>query len=225
MAGLYVKPGNKERGWNDPPQFSYGLQTQAGGPKRTPLTKRVAAPQDGSPRVPTSETSPGAPPMGPPPLSSKASRPPFVGSCPPSSMEPTNFPVVESEILLEDVLRPLERALEDCRGHTKKQVCDDISRRLALLQEQWAGGKLSMPVKKRMALLVQELSSHQWDAADDIHRSLMVDHVTEVSQWMVGVKRLIAEKRSLSSEEAANEEKSVATAEQNQTMPGIQHDP
>ncbi|XP_007194158.2 steroid receptor RNA activator 1 [Balaenoptera acutorostrata] len=225
MAGLYVKPGNKERGWNDPPQFSYGLQTQAGGPKRTPLTKRVAAPQDGSPRVPTLETSPGAPPMGPPPLSSKASRPPFVGSCPPSSMEPTNFPVVESEILLEDVLRPLERALEDCRGHTKKQVCDDISRRLALLQEQWAGGKLSMPVKKRMALLVQELSSHQWDAADDIHRSLMVDHVTEVSQWMVGVKRLIAEKRSLSSEEEANEEKSVATTEQNQTVPGIQHDP
>lgn len=42
--------GNKERGWNDPPQFSYGLQTQAGGPKRSPLTKRVAAPQDGSPR-------------------------------------------------------------------------------------------------------------------------------------------------------------------------------
>lgn len=42
--------GNKERGWNDPPQFSYGLQTQAGGPKRTPLTKRVAAPQDGAPR-------------------------------------------------------------------------------------------------------------------------------------------------------------------------------
>lgn len=42
--------GNKKRGWNDPPQFSYGLQTQAGGPKRTPLTKRVAAPQDGAPR-------------------------------------------------------------------------------------------------------------------------------------------------------------------------------
>nr|XP_036871961.1 steroid receptor RNA activator 1 isoform X2 [Manis javanica] len=185
MAELYVKPGNKERGWNDPPQFSYGLQTQAGGPKRTSLTRRVAAPQDGSPR------------------------------------EPTNFPVIESETLLEDVLKPLEQALEDCRGHTKKQVCEDISRRLALLQEQWAGGKLSMPVKKRMALLVQELSSHRWDAADDIHRSLMVDHVTEVSQWMVGVKRLIAEKRSLSSKEEANEEKSTAIAEENQTIPSI----
>ncbi|XP_008012881.1 steroid receptor RNA activator 1 isoform X2 [Chlorocebus sabaeus] len=106
----------------------------------------------------------------------------------------------------------------------EKQVCDDISRRLALLQEQWAGGKLSIPVKKRMAVLVQELSSHRWDAADDIHRSLMVDYVTEVSQWMVGVKRLIAEKRSLFSEEAANEEKSAATAE-NHTIPGFQQAP
>ncbi|XP_048187334.1 steroid receptor RNA activator 1 isoform X3 [Perognathus longimembris pacificus] len=121
MAELYVKPGNKERGWNDPPQFSYGLQTQAGGPKRTPLTKRVAAPQDGLPRVPTSEMSPGPPPIGPPPPSNKAPIPPPVGSCPASSVEPPSFPVVESEALMEDVLRPLEQALEDCRGHTKKQ--------------------------------------------------------------------------------------------------------
>ncbi|KAM8766075.1 steroid receptor RNA activator 1 isoform 1-T1 [Rhynchonycteris naso] len=225
MAELYVKPGNKERGWNDPPQFSYGLQTQAGGPKRTPLTKRVAAPQDGAPRVPTSETSPGAPPMGPPPPSTKAYSSPAVGNCPASTVQPTDSPVVECETLLEDVLRPLEQALDDCRGYTKKQVCDDISRRLALLQEQWTGGKLSTPVKKRMALLVQELSSHRWDAADDIHRSLMVDHVTEVSQWMVGVKRLIAEKRSLSSEEEAHEEKSTATAKENQTVPEVQQDP
>ncbi|XP_025779987.1 steroid receptor RNA activator 1 isoform X1 [Puma concolor] len=206
MAELYVKPGNKERGWNDPPQFSYGLQTLAGGLKRTPLTKRVAASQDGSPRVPTSQTSTGLPPMGPTPPVSKAPRPPPVGSCPASSVEPANFSVTESETLLEDVLKPLEEALEDCRGHTK---------------EQWAGGKLSVPVKKRMALLVQELSGHQWEAADDIHRSLMVDHVTEVSQWMVGVKRLIAEKRNLSSEEEANEEKSTDTAEENHMVPGV----
>ncbi|XP_007937187.1 steroid receptor RNA activator 1 [Orycteropus afer afer] len=221
MAELYVKPGNKERGWNDPPQFSYGLQTQAVGSKRTPLTKRVAASQDGSPRVPASETTPGPPATGLPPPSNKAPRPPPKGSCSTYSVEPTSSPVIESETLLEDVLRPLEQALEDCRGKVRKQVCDDISRRLALLQEQWAGGKLSMPVKKRMALLVQELLSHQWDAADDIHRSLMVDHVTEVSQWMVGIKRLIAEKKTLSSEEEATEEKSAATTEESQTVPGF----
>lgn len=69
--------------------------------------------------VPTSEMSPGAPAVGHLPPSSKASRPPLGGSCPPSSMEPTQCSVVELEILLEDVLSPLERALEDCRGHTK----------------------------------------------------------------------------------------------------------
>ena len=53
----------------------------------------------------------------------------------------------------------------------------------------------------------------------------MVDHVTEVSQWMVGVKRLIAEKRSLSSEETASEEQSTATTKENQTAPGVQQDP
>nr|XP_014126437.1 steroid receptor RNA activator 1 [Zonotrichia albicollis] len=50
-----------------------------------------------------------------------------------------------------------------------------------------------------MNLLVQELQQQHWDAADEIHRSLMVDHVNEVSQWMVGVKRLIAETRDLPS--------------------------
>ena len=29
-------------------------------------------------------------------------------------------------------------------------------------------------------------------AADSIHIALMVDHTSEVNQWMVGVKRLIA---------------------------------
>uniref|UniRef100_A0A8I3X3Q9 SRA1/Sec31 domain-containing protein n=1 Tax=Callithrix jacchus TaxID=9483 RepID=A0A8I3X3Q9_CALJA len=201
--------GNKERGWNDPPQFSYGLQSQAGRPRHALLTKRVATPQDRSPRVPASETSPGPPSMGPPAPSSKAPRSSPVGSDPASGVEPTSFPV-ESEALMEDELRPLEQALEDCRGHTKKQECDDISRRLALLQEQWAGGRLSIPVKNRMALLVQELSTHQWDATDGIHCSLMVDHVTE---------------KSLFSEEAANEEKSAATAEKNQTIPGFQRAP
>jgi len=47
------------------------------------------------------------------------------------------------------------------------------------------------------SLFLAELQQQQWDAADEIHRSLMVDHVNEVSQWLVGVKRLIAEMRSL----------------------------
>jgi hypothetical protein len=84
---------------------------------------------------------------------------------------------------------------------------------------------LFTPVCLLKLFLSLELSSHQWDAADDIHRSLMVDHVTEVSQWMVGVKRLIAEKRSLSSEEETKEEKSAATTKEDQAIPGFQQAP
>lgn len=40
----------------------------------------------------------------------------------------------------------------------------------------------------------------------------MVDHVTEVSQWMVGVKRLIAETRNLSPELLEPLKKSEAEA-------------
>lgn len=99
-----------------------------------------------------------------------------------------------------------------------------------LSRDRWRAGRSESCPSPQTACSVSlsvspELSKHQWDAADDIHRSLMVDHVTEVSQWMVGVKRLIAEKRSLSSEETASEEQSTATTKENQTAPGVQQDP
>ncbi|NWR67604.1 SRA1 protein, partial [Bucorvus abyssinicus] len=109
----------------------------------------------------------------------------------------------ECRVPADTVLAPLREALNTCRPTVQKQVCDDIGRRLTLLGDAWAQGKLSAPVRKRMSLLVQELQQQHWDAADEIHRSLMVDHVNEVSQWLVGVKRLIAETRSLPAAELA----------------------
>lgn len=130
----------------------------------------------------------------------------------------------------------------------QKQVCDDIGRRLTVLEESWAQGKLSAPVRKRMSLLVQgegqgvahkpppghgsadpellmgspvlaELQQCHWDAADEIHRSLMVDYVNEVSQWLVGVKRLIAETRKLPAEEPAAPRDDSTEAQPEQEAP------
>ncbi|CAM5160354.1 unnamed protein product [Natator depressus] len=200
MAELYVKPGNKERGWNDPPQFSYGLQLQCGGPKRPPLARRVPGLAHGAPQAPTPANS--APPVLPVALPSKPVGPPPLAVVSPALRPDTVKQVAslakeECEVNVEDVLAPLNETLSMCRNAVQKQVCDDISRRLAVFRELWLQGKLSAPVRKRMNNLVQELQRRHWDVADEIHRSLMVDHVNEVSQWLVGIKRLIAEARNL----------------------------
>ncbi|KAM3925829.1 steroid receptor RNA activator 1 [Leptodactylus fuscus] len=214
MAELYVKPGNQERGWNDPPQFSYGLQTSGGG-KRTPLNKRVPAPLQGCPAVPpaqsvSSSTPPKMPPslpmgnIGPPPLG-QVSSPLRINNSKQCSSEAEE----EVPIDVKDILTPLNETLEACKESIKTQVFTDIGRRLTVLEEMWNNEKLSLSVRKRMSLLVKELKSQNWDKADEIHRSLMVDHVNEVSQWMVGVKRIIAEARNLPQEAPATKDDSL----------------
>ncbi|POI34767.1 hypothetical protein CIB84_001481, partial [Bambusicola thoracicus] len=162
----------------------------------------------------------GAPPLGPP-----GPAPSSRGS--PSPAPGEEGCAAGGEVPAEAVLAPLREALSVCRPAVQvrppppstrsrsqgrpspgaappsayrcfqKQVCDDIGRRLTALGDAWARGKLSAPVRRRMALLVRELEQRRWDEADEIHRSLMVDHVNEVSLWLVGVKRLIAECRNL----------------------------
>ncbi|XP_072231544.1 steroid receptor RNA activator 1 [Leuresthes tenuis] len=207
MEDMYVKPGNKERGWNDPPQFSYGLQ-MARGPQKNLLNKRAAPPTDSGTETPGAGAPPSAPsssnPLHPPPCG--IAPPPLLPArCPPAGVAPPPLQVREadgsqSEPDVEAVMSVLNRALHACRKSAKTQVCNDVAKRLRLLEDSWRAERLSLPVRRRMDTLSQELQSGRWDSADDIHRSLMVDHVTEVSQWMVGVKRLIAETRSLSLE-------------------------
>ncbi|XP_003220029.1 steroid receptor RNA activator 1 [Anolis carolinensis] len=235
MAELYVKPGNRERGWNDPPQFSYGLQQRqgprGGAARRGGLARR---PAEGTPEVDRVAAKTTTPPLGPPPpppaaAGLPASSPCPVGLPPPPSGLPVSCPQVDATNLLvsedcvvEDVLSPLNEALDNCRKTLRKQICDDIGKRLAILQQMWEQGKLSAPVRKGMRILIQEFKSQHWDAADEIHRSLMVDHVTEVNQWMVGVKRLIAETRNLPTDNLAtieHEQKDKTSLE-----PECQHD-
>nr|XP_040036553.1 steroid receptor RNA activator 1 isoform X1 [Gasterosteus aculeatus aculeatus]XP_040036554.1 steroid receptor RNA activator 1 isoform X2 [Gasterosteus aculeatus aculeatus] len=214
MEDRYIKPGNQERGWNDPPQFSYGLQ-MAHGPQRNLLNKRAAAPAGtGAPPItppssspmappPPSDLTPPPPPLGParPPLGCSTTQKgsgPFLG--PLRSQRDKDSSHSEAEPDVEGLMLVLNQALDACRPTVKDQVCSDVAKRLRLLEASWRSGTLSLPVRRRMDTLSLELQSGRWDSADDIHRSLMVDHVTEVSQWMVGVKRLIAETRNLNPE-------------------------
>uniref|UniRef100_A0A8C9Y335 Steroid receptor RNA activator 1 n=1 Tax=Sander lucioperca TaxID=283035 RepID=A0A8C9Y335_SANLU len=241
LVDLYI-----ERGWNDPPQFSYGLQT-ARGPHRNLLNKRAApgilttflyiyiyiyiyiylhhsAPSclkqlvsdwssgvGAPPPTPPSSNPLSPPPRARPPLGCVATPPPPLG--PMRSQRPADSSQSESEPDVERVVSVLNRALAACRQTVKDQVCSDVAKRLRLLEDSWRSGRLSLPVRRRMDTLSLALQSGQWDSADEIHRSLMVDHVTEVSQWMVGVKRLIAETRKLNPELLEPEYSSVNSTE------------
>uniref|UniRef100_A0A8C6NMI2 Steroid receptor RNA activator 1 n=1 Tax=Nothobranchius furzeri TaxID=105023 RepID=A0A8C6NMI2_NOTFU len=174
--------GNQERGWNDPPQFSYSLQVTH-GPQRKLLNKRPS---------PATASALIFLPLARPPADGVATPPPHAGPMKGQRGASSS----QSEPELETVTLVLNKALDACRRAVKDQVCNDVAKRLRLLEESWRTDKLSLPVRRRMVLLA---SAGRWDSADDLHRSLMVDHVTEVSQWMVGVKRLIAETRQLKS--------------------------
>ncbi|XP_029956710.1 steroid receptor RNA activator 1 [Salarias fasciatus] len=204
MEELYVKPGNQERGWNDPPQFSYDLQRARGQPRNL-LNKRAAPPTTAGAAPPTAP--PSSNPLAPPPCG-MAPRP---NPAPPTGVTtPPHHPVAgqreadssqsEGQPDVEAVVSVLKGALAACRHAVREQVCNDVDKRLRLLEDSWRAGKLSLPVQRRMDALALELQAGRWDSADELHRSLMVDHVTEVNQWMVGVKRLIAETRNLSPE-------------------------
>ncbi|XP_028322161.1 steroid receptor RNA activator 1 [Gouania willdenowi] len=206
MEDMYIKPGNQERGWNDPPQFSYNLQN-ARGQQKGHLTRRAAPPTSSGVAAPP--TIPlGSNPLAPPPCS--LAPPPRLQAGPPTTTTPPVQPgsqeeegggdQTQCEPDVEVVLSSLNRALATCRQSVKDQVCNDVEKRLLLLDDSWRAGKLSLPVRRRMEALSLELRAGHWDSANEIHRSLMVDHVTEVSQWMVGVKRLIAETRNLNPE-------------------------
>ncbi|XP_077165633.1 steroid receptor RNA activator 1 isoform X2 [Paroedura picta] len=186
------------RGWQPPPESGITAPLQAA---------EVCSPGENGCFGALCESalfSPG-PPAFPP---KSAGLPPAV--LPDPSLK-TNALEVEEECGLGEVLSPLNEALDNCRKSARKQVCDDISKRLVTLEQMWTQGKLSAPVRRGMRILTEELKCKHWDAADEIHCSLMVDHINEVSQWMVGVKRLIAEARKLPTVDLTLEEQEVRT--------------
>ncbi|KAF5904780.1 steroid receptor RNA activator 1, partial [Clarias magur] len=169
MSDFYIKPGNQDRGWNDPPQFSYGLQTNAGGQKRNLLNKRVPPPQLSAQNPESGLSSSPAVSSIPP---SNSVPPPVAGfTPPPKSKIPSGgaadshqgSPKVQSDSTAQqenepnftNVQAPLFWALTACRQTIKKQVCDDVERRLKVFEEMWRSGKLSLPVKCRMNGLSQ----------------------------------------------------------------------
>ncbi|KAH9509901.1 Cytoplasmic FMR1-interacting protein [Bulinus truncatus] len=89
--------------------------------------------------------------------------------------------------------RVLHEMVDLCQDSIQGRSRDDVQARLGILDDQWRDDKLSEGAKIKLGCLACALQQKDLKQADSLHLALMVDHITEVSQWMVGVKRLINE--------------------------------
>ncbi|XP_064609383.1 steroid receptor RNA activator 1-like [Liolophura sinensis] len=120
------KPGNPERGWNDPPVFSFApssTNTAESSPRRTVLNKRVAFPLSGPTNIPASSDSGDGsllpPESGPPVTSGVLLLPPALDTTTPLPVplvvpnlvpaSPPVSPTLGTDKLTESVERCMER--------------------------------------------------------------------------------------------------------------------
>ncbi|KAK7096731.1 steroid receptor RNA activator 1-like [Littorina saxatilis] len=244
------RPGNTDRGWNDPPMFDYqgtASSTNPGSPQHTKLNKRVAYPMSSHAELPlpTGTATLLNPSEGPPRLAPVQILPPTSTTTTPTpvpvvvpTISPTTDPCGDSiltpaifsptaatvpgiarvvgsdikvkdlacvladlslqteEALLEYVKEGLHSAAESVNDALKGRAMEDVKKKVALMGEWWACGKISQSVKSQLGSLVEALNKQLVEEAHELHVALMINHTTEVNQWMVGVKRIIQELRA-----------------------------
>lgn len=73
---------------------------------------------------------------------------------------------------------------------------DEIHKRLEIMKKMWQDGKLNDDIQNKMILLAESLKNDDYESANHIQVSLMVDHVALCSSWMVGIRHLIQQVQS-----------------------------
>lgn len=226
--------GSGARGWNDPPMLQSSINGQnsnSSQPKKQ-LTQRVThilpenrptPPRTGDAKPPTEQIPLSAPR---PTISENLPPPP-----PPECTLPKEMPqgkaattgtsaVIQEELLptLEEVLSKLCSTLEECHGKLKARVLEDVKRKLNIFEKCWMHDKLSNPVKIEMGKLATAITERNYDEANRLHLGLMMDHISEVSSWMVGIKRLIQEAKGILPEETDKNGQSMDTEQETPSL-------
>lgn len=151
------------------------------------MNKRVPYPQNGPPTQPAVPlTLPGALP----PKTSLPTQP--TADVKAKTAEDRSPSYALPGDLKEATFGCLKDVMSKCLGRAEKRVTDDVKKRVDALRTMWDQGKLSDAVQKKTFQLVSELHKGNFDQANTLHVSLMVDYASEVTPWMVGIKRLIS---------------------------------
>jgi len=168
-------------GWNDPPNLTYKVHSETTS-RRHVLNQRVSyLDHPPSELKPTTSLNPNLPP--PTTMCSKKTDEAASGD---SSALP-----VSNEELDVDWIGSLRSLAE--KSKSQKIICQKIDIAQKMVEEK----KLSEQVESKMKKLVNCLEKKEYDEAWKLHVQMMCDHVSEVGLWMIGVKKLISELKTL----------------------------
>lgn len=206
--------GISNRGWNDPPKVPITSESQS---SKKQLTQRVGhiLPEersngpvkgdDGKVKqdvLPLSALRPNLPAnFAPPPTSAAIHGSEKQGSSSTMAEEEgkTDVEISEDEVIItiEEVLSRLQSTLEECKHKMRPRVIDDIKKKFTILEKAWSEGKLSFEVQSQLSKLSTAISERRYVEADRIHLNLMMEYINQVSSWMVGLKRLLSEAKTI----------------------------
>ncbi|XP_077286717.1 steroid receptor RNA activator 1 [Arctopsyche grandis] len=174
-------PGKYDPGWNDPPMFTYNAEAAPAKPRNL-LNKRVPFSINSTP-----VSTEIKPPLSQPPhvvTPQKAN--------PNVELNPSHQETIEDNESPHDFKETIDifKELVDSSPELGKKAID-IQKRLSIMESMWKEGKLNEEVQSKTFQIAKALRAFDTKHADDIHKSLMVDHISSVSPWMVAVKQLI----------------------------------
>ncbi|XP_055682264.1 steroid receptor RNA activator 1-like [Lutzomyia longipalpis] len=204
-------------GWNDPPKVGYTESTSSSSPNPTKLNlnKRVAFPMNnqgsGAGIQQKVELAPSGLPMPFAKVSSKMEPPRSIPSldqnisytapppCSPSSRDKDENPedttekikttnIITSQTKMQETLQSLEtfaRKIED------KKVMDEVLRRMDLLRVQLIKDQLSELIKSHLVKICMALEEENYNEANQLHRSLMIEFHSECSSWGSSLRNII----------------------------------
>ncbi|KAL7297580.1 hypothetical protein TKK_0009258 [Trichogramma kaykai] len=186
-------------GWNDPPSWAYTPAVKTTGPEAQPkrlLNKRVAYPLSSKPgesnlsSTPINESS--LVNLPPPPNSIKLTSAPHKPMLMPTALQ-SNSSVSDVDCDNKEILPTVMGNLRSVLAKLESTKKEEIEKRLERMETMWNADGLNETVHKNLIELSSDLEKGDFEAADKLHISLMMNHTSMCSSWIPGIRQLIAE--------------------------------
>jgi len=224
VPSIPIAPGNFDRAWNDPPQFSYNDSTGHQKPGSR-LNRRVGYALDGGPPPPMGQpvhpsgttlpdagakALPGSGMPLPPPPSSCGPPPPLSGSAPPTQSTPPTIDNtnIEDDLTSDEISAQLKNLMTEHCGSKSA----DLLKRLILMEKSLDPEHHTGPTQNKIISMLSQfvklIQKADLTEAEARLTSLGADYPAECAQWIICLRHLLADIKSKQQRKVETQEQS-----------------